>query len=121
MLINISNHSLSEWDDNQARNAKHLFCSITDIEFPIVDPEGDEAYIKNLCEKYADLIRRKLSLSKDAGNAVHVMGEFTFAFKLVALLKSEGIKCVASTSKRNSVLTDEGKLSSFNFVRFREY
>lgn len=121
MLINISNHSLSEWDENQVRTAKQFFGSISDIEFPIVDPEGDENYIKNLCEKYADLIRRKLSLSKDISNAVHVMGEFTFAFNLVSALKKEGVKCIASTSKRDSVLTSEGKLSSFNFVRFREY
>lgn len=121
MLINISNHSLSEWDDNQVLAAKQIFGSITDIEFPIIDPEGDEDYIKNLCSKYADLIRRKLSLSKDGRNAVHIMGEFTFVFNLVSTLKNEGIKCVASTSKRDSVLTNEGKLSSFNFVRFREY
>ena len=53
--------------------------------------------------------------------AVHIMGEMNFTYALVNKLKANGIKCVASTTKRETVEENGVKISKFNFVRFREY
>jgi hypothetical protein len=54
-------------------------------------------------------------------DAVHIMGEMTFTFALVNLLKEVGIKCIASTTKRNVEEIDGKHVSTFQFVQFREY
>ena len=52
---------------------------------------------------------------------VHLMGEMNFTFALITKLKARGIKCVASTTQRETVEEGGVKVSKFNFVRFREY
>lgn len=49
------------------------------------------------------------------------MGEMTFTYALVNLLKDAGIKCIASTTKRNVEEIDGKQVSTFQFVQFREY
>jgi len=49
------------------------------------------------------------------------MGELTFVFNLANKLIENNIKVIASTTKRESFQTQSGKLSKFNFVKFREY
>jgi hypothetical protein len=50
------------------------------------------------------------------------MGELTFTFKLVELLKSHGITVLASTTLRTTQdLSDGTKISKFEFVQFRSY
>ena len=53
--------------------------------------------------------------------AVHIMGEMNFTYSLVSKLKAHNIRCVASTTKRETVEENDVKISKFNFVRFREY
>ena len=66
-------------------------------------------------------INRQLSLTPEETNEVHIMGELTFSYCLVNKLLAEGIKCIASTTERNTETTAEGKFTKFNFVKFREY
>ena len=54
-------------------------------------------------------------------SAVHLMGEMNFTFSLVNKLKANGIKCVASTTVRETVEENGVKISKFKFVRYRSY
>jgi len=121
MLINLSNHPVKNWNVKQISEAEKLFGEITDIPFPQINPETDEAGIENLVDEYFELCIETLHKSKDKNNAVHLMGELTFTFGLVNKLLSEGIVCVASTTERKAIETKGKKITEFEFVRFRKY
>ncbi len=121
MLLNLSNHSLKNWNENQLNTAKKLFGSVSDLLFPQIPPEADENYITSLAKKYCDKCLNILSRSNDKNNAVHIMGEMTFTFALVDLLLKHNIICVASTTERNTIEINGKKVSEFRFVRFRRY
>ena len=113
MFLNLSNHPSASWSEPQFAAAGG---KVIDLQFPQVSPDGDEAYIEQLAQEYYD----KIVQMKDI-KAVHIMGEMNFTYALVNKLKANGIKCVASTTKRETVEENGVKISKFNFVRFREY
>lgn len=123
MLINLSNHVSDKWTSKQKGAALKKFNDLIDLPFPHVDPEGDEQYIYELAMSYKDQCAEMFKVSDDnKNNAVHIMGEFTFTYALVNLLLNEGIKCLASTTKRIIKELDTNKSEvTFEFVRFREY
>ncbi len=121
MVINLSNHPLNTWSDNQVDKAKKLYGKIVDLSFPQIPPDADENTVLRLAEDFKDICIDILSDSKDQNNAVHIMGELTFCFALVTELKKNNITCIASTTDRESIETLNGKLSKFNFVNFRKY
>ena len=121
MLINLSNHSSSNWDKKQIKDAEELFGSVVDIAFPAVAPEEDILGISELADEYFGKCMSLLNDRPNENNAVHVMGEMTFSFALVSRLMKVNIACVASTTKRNASDFNGAKLSEFNFVRFRKY
>ena len=113
MFINLTNHPSSSWSPTQliATNDQ-----VIDLPFPTVFPDGDEAYIEQLVNDYYNKI-----ISIQGITAVHIMGEMTFCYKLITKLKAHNIRCLASTTKRETVEENGVKISKFNFVRFREY
>ena len=113
MFLNLSNHPSASWSPEQLKAAGG---KVIDLQFPQVAPDGDEVYIEQLAQEYYD----KIVQMKDI-EAVHIMGEMNFTYSLVNKLKANGIKCVASTTKRETVEENGVKISKFNFVRFREY
>lgn len=113
MLLNLSNHPSASWSPAQIAAAGG---KVIDLPFPAVDPAGDETYIAQLATEYYNKI-----LEMQDVTTVHLMGEMNFTFALVTLLKARGIKCVASTTKRETVEEGGVKVSKFNFVRFRVY
>ena len=113
MLLNLSNHPSTSWTEPQLTAAGS---KVIDMPFPQVDPDGDETYIEQLAQEYCD----KIVKMKDI-ETVHLMGEMNFTFALVNKLKNNGFRCVASTTKRETVEENGIKISKFNFVRFREY
>ena len=124
MFINLSNHPSEKWDKNQIKQAKKQFGTIVDLTFPMVDPAGNEEYIRQLATSYFENIVSIFDecANQPTANAVHIQGEFTFVYHLVTLLRQSGITCLASTSKRNVVENDTGeKIVKFSFVRFRKY
>ena len=124
MLINLSNHPSNNWDQKQSQTAISSFGSISDLPFPSIDPSWHKEKLFEQAKIYFDKICSMLDqcANEPKQNAVHIQGEFTFVYQLVALLKSSGIKCVASTSIRNVVELENGqKIVSFSFVQFREY
>lgn len=118
MLINFSNHPSEFWGLKQLDAAKE-YGEVIDIPFPAVDPESNHNEIKDLACKCVENI---LSYAKDNQIIVHVMGEMTFTFLVVSMLKERDVECIASTTDRNSeMLSDSQKISDFQFVRFRKY
>ncbi|MDD6786785.1 MAG: CRISPR-associated protein [Bacteroidales bacterium] len=118
MLINLSNHPSSKWDQKQLEAALK-YGEIVDIPFPDVDASGDEEYIEGLKVQYLEEIR---SIANASDCTIHLMGEMTFSFSLVTALKSQGYRCVASTSNRNVTINPDGsKTQIFEFKRFRCY
>jgi hypothetical protein len=115
MLLNLSNHPSANWPPEQRDIAIREYGSISDLPFPNIDPTADEAAIQALAKDYcADIKKRKVK-------AVHLMGELTFCFALVQLLKKEKINCIASTTHRIAEEKDGKKITVFQFVRFRKY
>lgn len=121
MLINLSNHPIEVWSKNQFNEALVLFTSIQDFPFPHIAASSSKKEVYNLARKYYSICKRILSKSSDKHNAVHIMGEHTFVFYLVTILKKHNIKCIASTTTRISKQIGSEKTSLFNFVKFREY
>ncbi len=118
IFINLSNHPSSTWEIKQ-KEAAEQFGEIVDILFPTVNPSDDRSQIEALADQYVKIIEEK---AKNATAIIHVMGEMTFTYSIVSRLKERGFGCVASTSERIAQETPDGqKISSFQFVRFREY
>ena len=115
MLLNLSNHPSSNWTEPQLAAAGGIN-QVIDLAFPQVAPDGDEAYIEQLANDYYNKIEAMPNIQ-----AVHIMGEMTFCYKLITKLKAHNIRCLASTTKRETVEENGVKISKFNFVRFREY
>lgn len=128
MLINLSNHPSEKWDEKQKQAAIDEYGWIEDIQFPAINPAATEDEVAELAQKYLQECLMKFEMAnipvaQQAHNeAVHIQGEFTFVYRLVNLLKTKNIKCVASTSERNVIKEKDGsKTLVFNFVKFREY
>jgi CRISPR-associated Csx2 family protein len=114
-LLNLSNHPSSVWGDKQQSKAKELYGEIQDLPFPAIDPTLAEEELQELVGEYFEKIVRMRP------QAVHLMGEMTFTFCLVRMLKMVGIPCIASTSLRQ-VKEEAGKKQViFEFSRFRAY
>ena len=118
MLLNFSNHPFSLWEERQVEAARQ-YGEIVDMTFPSIDPDASSETIRELADSYVNDI---LQIAKDRDVTVHVMGEMTFMFSVVMLLKEKGIRCVASTTERIVTENADGsKTSEFSFVGFREY
>ncbi|PLB85964.1 CRISPR-associated protein [Dysgonamonadaceae bacterium] len=119
MLINLTNHPFSEWDETQKNTAISLFGEVVDIPFPTVPPEADSSEIKTMTDEYLQKIKT-ISINNEI--VVHIMGEMTFCFALIQKLQKENIKCVASTTERKVRYMPTGeRVIEFNFIQFREY
>ena len=115
MLINLSNHPSKDWSEFQKKTAIEVYQTIFDMDFPFVLPEISETQITELAQNYVKQIIKLKPM------AVHVMGEMNFTHKCVTILKAYDIKCIASTTIRNSIEKENIKTSHFEFVQFREY
>jgi hypothetical protein len=118
-FLNYSNHPSNGWLEGQIAAAKE-YGEIVDLDFPNINPEFTATMISSLAD---EAVNRITSYGKDI--IVHIMGEMTFTYAVVSRLKALGIKCVASTTKRDpekTIITPDGKkISEFKFVQFREY
>jgi len=122
MLLNLTNHPSEKWTDEQKNVAKQMFGGIIDMQFPDIDPTGNEEYISNLTNEYLKkILSIKNSLPNNEELVVHIMGEQTFCFSLINKLLENDILCVASTTQRIAVEKDGIKTSVFKFCKFRYY
>ena len=117
MLINLSNHPISEWSEKQLQLATTQYGEVIDKSFPPIPPEADAIEVMQLA---LDTVNRLCSQYADF--TVHIMGELTFVYLAVKEFQNRGVTCIASTSKRNATISANGeKISQFDFVRFRSY
>ncbi len=120
MLINLSNHPYAQWSDTQKQEAR-LFGDCVDLPFPLVEPMGDEKYIEALVDEYHNHIL-ELRRQSNSEIVVHLMGEMTFVYGLLERLRQDNIRCIASTTERQTIDKGNGqKESQFEFSRFRNY
>ena len=118
MFVNFSNHPSRYWDNKQ-REASQYYGELFDMPFPQIAPNASADELEKLA---LDYVQRIVSLAESKDITVHIMGEMTFTFMVVTRLKELGIKCIASTTERNTIFNPDGtKLSEFSFVKFREY
>ncbi len=121
LLINLSNHPYEQWDITQ-KQAAQAFGTCVDLPFPAVDPAGDEQYITQLAEEYRRHVHQLAETSVAGSVTVHLMGEMTFTYALLQMLREDGVPCIASTTERMSTDLGNGqKEMRFVFVRFRNY
>ena len=117
IFFNLTNHRFEKWTPLQL-DAARRYGEIEDIPFPNVSPLSSSDDIARLADVYVAMIQSYPATQK----TVHVMGELTFSYAVVSRLKALKIKCVASTTQRSVIETDDGKIvHDFQFVQFREY
>lgn len=121
MLINLSNHPKDKWQPKQLEIACKKYKSIFDLPFPNINPKSNSYQVKRKAESYLKKCLNLLNKSSDKFNAVHLMGEFTFVYNLVNLLKKKNIEVIVSTTDRIVEEKDGKKIVTFQFVKFREY
>lgn len=118
ILLNISNHPSSAWSKQQLEAAQK-YGEVIDMSFPDISSSSTKSDIATLAE---DRLKKIIDSYADTVITAHIMGEMTFTYQLVTLLKSKGICCVASCTER--VVQDLGngkRVSQFCFEKFREY
>lgn len=124
LFINISNHPSSKWDVKQIDAALKMSNNgpIIDMTFPNIDPNMGSSDVIDLVEDYFSNVTNLISEYEADYVVFHIMGEMTFNYNLVKLLKDNGYHCYASTTKCNVVEKEDGtKISVFEFIQFREY
>lgn len=118
MFINYSNHPTYMWGKKQRAEAAK-YGEIVDIPFYQVPPTYDEQQVKQLAAQEFEKI---MAYEPDA---VMCQGEFTLAYRLVNLLKDQGVIVLSACSERiaEEQIGDDivDKVSIFKFERFREY
>ena len=118
MLINISNHPIDKWHEKQ-RSAARQYGELRDIPFPQVAPKASTTEIDKMAAEYVAKIKEVGTKEKVV---IHIMGEMTFCFALVNMLKAAGYRCIAATAERKVKDLGDGKKEvTFDFVQFREY
>lgn len=119
IFINYTNHPISGWSNEQISAAKKYAETLVDIPFIGIDPDKDEADIERIADSE---LKKILTKAEGCDTTVHLMGEQTLSFSLIKKLQGLGVRCVASTTKREvKDLGDNKREVTFRFVKFREY
>ncbi len=125
VLFNISNHPSDKWGEKQIQAAKELADVIKDCQFPNVPPKATSYEVRTTALEIANEIAKQKHFQQDVeGITVHVMGEMTLTFAIVAALQNLklDIRCIASCTERIvTEMPDGTKQSKFEFVQFRHY
>ena len=122
-FLNLSNHPISQWSEEQKQAAKNLRCGDL-LEFPgglpLIPANAKIADV----EKIAETIFKEVNKLNIA--AAYVAGEFTLTYILVSQLEASDVRCFVATADQscNEVLQDDGsssKQSVFKFVSWQSY
>lgn len=117
-LINLSNHPLQSWSDEQLCAARKQFAEIIDYPFPAVNPHLDSEQLYPMAGTLVYELKEKYPAEQFA---LHIMGEQTMSFLLIQLLMTAGYRCLSSTSDRLVDVKEGHKIVRFQFQRFRDY
>ena len=121
ILINLSNHPISTWTQEQ-RAAAAVLGQPIDLEggMPPVGPDSDTAAVSALAN---EIVQKALAAHP---TAAAVFGETVLTSVLVARLQARGLRCYAPTTERNVEEQQSGenqveRRSTFRFRQWREY
>lgn len=121
MLINLTNHPTITWGEMQISVAQKRYGEIVDMPFPNISPQWSSKQVEQLAIEYFERIQTLLP-KPQTNDAVHLMGEQVFCFKLLCMLSNAGYVVVASTTQRITKVLPNGNIEKgFAFIRFREY
>ena len=120
MFTNLSNHPSSGWPEEQYSYASSRWGRISDLPFPVLNPDKSEEEILQLVKKYLNLLP-----PKEEG-PVFVAGEYTFTYAMVDALLRFGFRAMYVQSEnivRSAALTDgrSERTMQYHFVRFADY
>ena len=120
MFVNISNHPSAQWESLQFEEACRCG-EVVDYSFPQISPFMDEMELSILADKVVSDVTSLVACDYKH-TVLHIMGEMTLTYMLVARFSQLGYRCVASTTERTAEIYPDGtKISHFKFIRFREY
>ena len=119
IFVNHTNHPSDRWSPKQIAAAE-IFGELFDFPFPPINPHATSEEIRKLV---AINLKEILELEPAA---VLCQGEFNYTFEMVERLKEIGVPVMAATSKRVASVEIQAdgstrQISTFRFVRFREY
>ena len=119
IFVNHTNHPSDRWSPKQIAAAE-IFGELFDFPFPPINPHATSEEIRKLV---AINLKEILELEPAA---VLCQGEFNYTFEMITQLKIHGVKVLAATTERISreeIQADGStrQISTFRFVRFREY
>ena len=119
LFINHTNHSSAQWSPKQ-KAAAEKYGEILDFSFPDIGADWNEEKILLSVKENA----RKIIDMNPA--AVLCQGEYNYTYLMINYLKQNNIVVLAATSERivNEIIKADGstqKISSFQFVKFRQY
>jgi hypothetical protein len=118
MLLNISNHPSSRWDDKQTSAAIADWFEVMDYPFPQIDPAMHTNDVCGLADKIFNEIMNDPKYENLT--AVMIQGEFSLVINLANAFHAAGIEVVVATSERNTVENPDGtKTVKFEFCQFR--
>jgi len=111
VLINISNHPVLGWSEEQKKGYK-----IIDVPFPAIDPCASAESIRDSAFKLAAELNDKYLTNE----TFFVAGEFSFSFHMVAKLHALGRTVVQATTERIvEELADGTRNVAFQFRQWR--
>lgn len=127
IFINVSNHPVSKWSDDQ-KLAALAFGEVHDCQHPEVDPEATADQVKLQAFEFCKNQIQPIAAKSEAKIVVlHLMGEYTFVRGLLMALRANTghVRHVVSTTRRTKVETplSDGSVRSefqFRFIQFRE-
>lgn len=122
-FLNLSNHSVSGWSDEQLQAARKLgFGEPVDLDekMPEIDPQASCRTISEQAKHVAD------RAIKQGAAGAFVASDYTFTFELVRELQRRGVRCFAATTNRETQerLREDGAVERkivYRFVQWREY
>jgi hypothetical protein len=121
MLLNLSNHPVSEWTLEQLSVAEQDFGKVLDEPFPMIPPEYSGEEVLKLAERYLGICQNILGLPAQ-GNAVMLSGEIVFCSLLSHMLLDAGYRVICATTTREVINRGNGIVErKFKFIRFRDY
>ena len=119
-FINYTNHPSCKWSEEQLSAALE-YGEIVDVAFPMISAQMTESELSQIIEEETS---RLMAFNP---TAVLCQGEFTLTYGVVKRLQEDGVTVLAACSSRVVEECNDApqgaskKITSFKFVRFREY
>lgn len=128
MLINLSNHPIEKWSQEQINAAIAQFGELKDFKdvdnktFPNIPPEWNSTQVAlKAQEVFTEIINQNLQMAKENQLSILLAGELSFVIYFNTICKSNDVPVYVATSNRNTKDNPDGTKSvHFMFNQFRK-